>query len=456
MADTAVGPREGLVFGRAPAALPLLGHAPALWRRPLRFMESLSEHGDLVEIRLAWHRVFVVCHPELARRVLTDLAAFDRTGLVYDTVRASLGSGLATAPHADHRRQRLVMQPAFHHSRLPEYAAVMREEVAATMRRWQPGETVDLVQEMFRLTNTISLRAFFSTGLGAEEARELHESLDVFLRVIYRKAMLSMVGGVPSFADRRFARAVEDWRGKVSRLIEARRRAGGDGNDLMARLMAARDDEQRPMSDAELSDQVALLLLAGGETTSAAIFWTLQLLITHPEVLAEVRRETDEVLGAQVAGWEHAHRLGAVTRALREAMRLYPPSWILPRTCVRDTELAGHTVPAGSLVLFSPLVLHRRADLFPSPRSFTPDRWLSTAAAGAAAPRGAYLPFGGGATKCIGEDFGMTEAVLILATLITRWDLSPAAAPEAPLTVRTVLAPAAYPVRLTRRELPTP
>ncbi len=132
-----------------PGAWPFLGHVLALQRRPLALLDSLPTHGDLVEIRLGPKPAFVICHPDLARQVLTDLRGFDRTGMVYERVRTAMGNGLASAAHRDHRRQRLVMQPAFRHEHLRGYVAVMRQEITATMENWHDGDRVDLVDEMF-------------------------------------------------------------------------------------------------------------------------------------------------------------------------------------------------------------------------------------------------------------------------------------------------------------------
>ncbi|WP_405593179.1 cytochrome P450 [Streptomyces sp. NBC_01190] len=439
-----------LRFGRAPGALPLLGHAVELLRRPLAFMESLTAHGDLVEIRLGPRPAFVLAHPDLAHRVLTDFRTFDRTGAVYDRSRAALGSGLATSTYEDHRRQRLIMQPAFRHEHLRGYVEVMRQEIAEAMTRWRDAGQVDLVEEVFTLTNAVSLKALFSSSVGARDAEELREAFDLFLRGIYARAALPLVGRIPSPANRRYARALSRWRSIVARLIEGYRHDVGGRDDLMAKLVAARDDEQQAMSDEELSDQVAVLLLAGGETTSASVLWTLHLLANHPGVLAALRAETGAVLGGEVAGWEHLRRLDLTARAVREAMRLYPPAWILPRTCVREVVLAGHTLPAGSMVVFSPYVLHRRADLYPEPHTFDPDRWLP-AEDGGAPHRASYLPFGAGATKCVGEDFGTAEAALIVATIVEFWDLSALAGTPVSPAARAVLVPRSLPVRLTPR-----
>ena len=450
-ADTDHGAAAAMRFGRAPGAWPFLGHVVALQRRPLRLLDSLPAHGDLVEVRLGPRPAFVVCHPELARQVLTDFRGFDRAGLVYDRVRLAMGNGLATAAQHDHRRQRLIMQPAFRHEHLRGYAAVMQQEITAVMSNWRDGQLVDMVDEMFRLTSGIALTALFSSQLGSEEAERLRQAFDVFLRGIYARAVLPVTVRLPTPGNRRYARAVALWRGQVNTLIDRCRQAGpgqaGPGRgDLMSRLLAARDEQGQGMSDAELADQVAVLLLAGSETTSAAVVWSLHLLSTHPAILAELHAETDAVLGEKVAGWDHLPRLDLTARVVREALRLYPPAWAIPRICVRETSLAGRTLPAGSMVVFTPYVLHRRPDLYPEPHRFDPGRWLAPAA-----HRAAFLPFGAGATKCIGEEFGLAEATLVLASIVARWNLSPEAGTTVSPAARAVLVPKAFPVRLSIR-----
>ena len=439
-----------LRFGRAPGAWPFLGHAVALLCRPLPLLDSLPAHGDLVEIRLGPRPAFVLCHPDLARRVLTDFRAFDRAGPGYERVRDAMGNGLATAAHQDHRRQRLVMQPAFRHEYLRGYVAVMRQEVTAAMAGWPEGQVIDLVEEMFTLTTTIALRSLFSSQLASEQAEGLRRAFDVFLRGIYARAALQLAGRLPTPGNRRYARAVACWRGQVSELIEDYRQAGAgpeDRDDLMSRLLAARDEQGRGLSATELADQVAVLMLAGGETTSAAVAWSWHLLYGHPEILAAVHAETDAVLGRDVAGWDHLPRLDLTARVVREALRLYPPGWVIPRTCTAPVSLAGRTLPAGSIVVFSPYILHRRPDLYPEPHRFDPGRWLTPAPG----QKASYLPFGAGATRCIGEEFGLAEATLILASMAARWNLTPEAGTTVSPATRAVLVPKAFPVRLTAR-----
>jgi len=437
-------------FGRAPGAWPLLGHVVALQRRPLALLDSLPAHGDLVEVRLGPRPAYVVCHPGLARQVLTDFRLFDRTGLVYERVRTAMGNGLASAAHTDHRRQRLIMQPAFRHEHLRGYAAVMRQEITATMASWHDGAHVDLVDEMFTLTTTIALRALFSSQLDPARAEHLRRAFDTFLRGIYTRAVLPLAGRLPTPGNRRYHKAVATWRAQVSALVENHRQSGADRGDLMSRLLAARDDEDQGLSDTELADQIAVLMLAGGETTSAAVTWSWHLLTTHREILQAVQAETDTVLGGDIAGWDHLARLDLTARVVREALRLYPPAWVLPRTCTRSVTLAGRTLPPGAMVVLSPYILHRRADQYPQPTRFDPARWLTPTPE----HRISYLPFGAGATRCIGEEFGLAEATLILATTAARWNLIPDPGTRVSPTARAVLVPRAFPVHLWSRSAP--
>jgi cytochrome P450 len=436
-------------FGRAPGAWPVLGHAPALRRRPLELLDSLPAYGDLVEIKLGPRPAFVVCHPELARQVLTDFRGFDRAGWLYDRLRAAMGNGLATAPHQDHRRQRLIMQPAFGREYLRGYVAVMQQEIAAAMDRWQPGDRIELVSEMFKLTTAVALRTLFSARLSSRGAEQLRQALDSFLRGFYVRAVLPAAGRLPTPGNRRYARALASWRTQVTALINGYRQEQGT-DDLMSRLLAARDEQGQGMPDGELADQVALLVLAGGETTSAAVVWSLHLLDGHPQILQALQAEADAVLDRHIAGWDHLTQLDLTARVVREALRLFPPALAVPRTAVRETTLADRTLPAGSLVIFSPYVVHRLPGLYQDPTRFDPDRWLPAASGPAAPHRSSFLPFGAGPTKCIGEEFGLAEATLILASVAARWNVQPATKTVTP-AARAVLAPTAFPARLSRR-----
>lgn len=429
-------------FARAPGWWPLLGHSLPLHRDPLRFLAGLPAHGELVAIGVGPSSAVVVCDPGLAHQVITDLRTFDRVGLVYDRVRAAMGNGLATAVCAEHRRQRLIMQPAFHPRHLPGYATVMGEQTAALVARWRDGQCVDMVAEMFRLTTSVALRALFSSHIDDASAQRLRSAFDVFLRGTYPRVTVPGFDRLPLPVNRRYGAALRQWRAQVRDLVSRYRAAGGDHDDLMGRLLAAPER----LTDTQLCDQVAVLLLAGAETTSSALSWSVYLLCRHPDVLAAVRAEADRVLAGRAADWADLPELELTGRVILESMRLYPPSWVLLRSVTSDTLLGGHLLRAGSTVLFSPYVLHRHPGLFAEPERFRPDRWS------AAVARHAYVPFGGGATKCVGEQFALAEASIALATILGAWHPSLVDPDTPPATnVRLVLAPRRLPVHLRRR-----
>ncbi|HEY3869959.1 MAG TPA: cytochrome P450 [Actinocrinis sp.] len=436
----------------APGAWPLLGHYLMLRRDPLGFMNSLRGHGELVRIAAGPLRFLVVCDAALAHDVITDLRTFDRTGTVYDRIRRAMGAGVATSAYAEHRRQRLMMQPAFHVRHLPGYAEVMRTQTTALLDGWRGGEVVDMVQEMFRLTTSIALRALFSTRLDPARSEKLREAFEVYLRGSYTQIAFPALKYLPLPSSLRYQAALRLWRRQVRELIAGYRGEGDDEQDLMARLLAARGDEGEGLTEQELFDQVAVLLIAGGETTSAALTWAMYLLCTHPEVLGAVCAEADRVLGGEIAQWEHLPELDLTARAIQEALRLYPPSWLIQRTTTRETRLGGRLIPAGTSILVSQYLLHHDPALFPDPERFDPYRWPSRGGAVPAETRRAYMPFGGGPTKCLGEQFATAEATLALASILTRWTLDlrdpqGASKPDS----RLVLLPRRLPVRLTAR-----
>ncbi|MFE4513643.1 cytochrome P450 [Kitasatospora sp. NPDC056783] len=432
----------------APGALPLLGHAAALLHHPHAFVAGLPAHGDLVRLRLGPLRAYVVCHPELVRRLLSDDRAFDKGGPLLDKAREVFGNGLATCPAADHRRQRRMLQPAFHRDRLPGYAALMAEEIAAATAPWHDGDVIDVPAAMYRLTTAVTARCLFAAHERADSP-PVHESMDVVTRGVGRRLLLPLPGAdrLPTPGNLRFRRARRDLREITGRLIADYRAAGTDHRDLLSTLLEARDENGRGLSDAEVHEQVVTFLLAGMETTAATLSWAWTLLAANPAVRERLHAELDTVLDGRPARHEDLPALPLTARIVSETLRLYPPPWILGRTATADTELGGHRVPAGTTLLYSPYLLHRRADLFPRPHRFDPDRWLTTARPSP----GTYAPFGLGARRCIGDAFGTTEAVLAVATIAARWTIAPTPGRPVRPTRSSSLSPRPFSATLARR-----
>lgn len=428
-----------------PGAVPLLGHLPALVRDPAAFLGRLSGFGDLVEVRLGPNRLVVPCHPELLRQVYADDRTFDKGGPIYQRFRRVLGNGLATCAHADHRRQRRMLQPEFRPDRLAGYAAVMTREAEQLAGSWRHGEVVGVFPACYRFTLRVVARSLLGTDAPDALADRLQEAFETAFAGALRRVMLLPAG--PGYRS-----AVRTLRRTVAELVRDRRARDPGGADLLAGLLAARDEDGTALSDAEVHDQVVTLLLAGSETTASQICWTLRLLTRHPQVLSAVQAELDAVLtDGRAARWADLPLLPRTARVLTEALRLHPPGWVLLRMCTREVELGGRTLPRGSQVLLSPYVAHHNPRIFADPGRFDPDRWLPERAA--ALPRWGFAGFANGPRQCLGADYARAEAVIALATVLVRWHpvSVPGPADDRPARLTTVLRPHRLRLRVLHR-----
>jgi pentalenene oxygenase len=440
-----------IAAGVAPGALPVLGHALHLRLRPLSFMRSLADHGDLVQIRVGRRRAYVPTHPEVAWQVLMDSATFDKGGPVFEKARYVLGNGLASCPHAEHGRQRKLVQPSFHKSRLPRYGEVMAEVVAELTSGWRDGQVIDVTAEMMSLTARIATRTLADKPLSADSAKDLVDMYATITHGVYKRitAPLGVIEHLPTRSNRRYASARDRLRRMVGETVEEYRTSGADRGDIMSSLVRARDPDGNPMSDTELHEQMTILLTGEVETTGAALAWTFHLLAGHPTHEEALHAEVDVVLGGRAADWSDVPKLPVTDRVLTEAMRIYPPVWLLTRQTSRDTVLGGCPLPKGTVIVFSPYVLHHNKACYSDPETFDPDRWL--AAESGKRPRGAFIPFAAGARKCVGNDFAMMEATMALASISSQWRLEEIRqAPVHPVP-RAILRPNSLHMRLRRR-----
>ncbi|MFC5662591.1 cytochrome P450 [Kitasatospora misakiensis] len=437
------------VHASLPGAVPVLGHLPALVRDPAALLGRLHRHGDLVDLRLGPNRLVVPCHPDLLRQVYADDRTFDKGGPIYRRFREILGNGVATCAHADHRRQRRMLQPEFRPDRIATHSAVMTREAARLADSWRHGEVVDVFPSCYRFTLRVVTRTLLGTQVPDELAGRLQHAFETaFAGALWRAMRLPAGPG--------YRASVRTLRRTVADLVRDHRAHGAGGTDLLAGLIAARDEDGSAMSDAELHDQVVAMLLAGTETTASQLSWTLRLLMSHPEALAAVQAEVDAALpDGRPAEWADLPRLPYTDRVLTEALRLYPPGWVLLRTCTRATELGGRPLPRGSQVLLSPYVAHHNPRIFADPTRFDPDRWLPERAA--ALPRWGFAGFANGPRQCLGADFARTEAVIALATLLSRWHPVPLPgrrSDDRPMRLTTVLRPQRLYLRALDRRPP--
>ncbi len=421
----------------------ILGSLRAFVDDRLGFLERVARSGDVVGFRVGWRRFYLVLQPEGVKRILVDnVSNYRKETRGQQLLRAVIGDGLITSEDDAWRRQRRLSQPAFHKERIAAFAPLMARAARETVARWHSGTTIDVAEEMSRLTLTIVGRALLSTDL-ADSASAVGPALTFLLQEMTERStsIVDLIVGTeaPTCRNRRFKKAVSELDRVVAGTIAQRRRDPGEHEDLLALLMAARDDEAGAMSDKLLRDQIMTMILAGHETTANALAWTFYLLSKNPAVERRARDEISAVLGDREPSLEDLPRLRFVRATIEESMRLYPPVWLLARSVMDDDEIQGYRIPGGTFVFAAPWVTHRHPAIWPNPEGFDPERFLDEKAC-AERPRFAYFPFSAGARQCIGNTFALMEAEIILATVLQRFrlDLLPGArvVPEPLMTLR--------------------
>ncbi|WP_416562329.1 cytochrome P450 [Nocardia testacea] len=420
MAELRVPPASGAIWP--------VGHIVTLLRDPLAFLSSLANDGsELVKIRIGPGTAVVVCDPDLTARVLRDDRTFDKGGPLFDTARKVVGDNVITCPHHRHRRQRSLIQPTFGRARLTNYGRAMTAEADAMTAAWSHGEVVDMRASALRLTTQTVMATMFSGALAPHvRDRALADVTDI-VNGLYRQMLAPpLLNRIPTPGNRRYVRAHARLRELMAHIVADRRIDGTDHGDLVSAMLSARlpadaaasVDLGDGMTDSQICDQLMAFFIAGSETTASALAWALHLLVTHPEVEERLHQETARVLDGRAARYRDLPDLPLTGHIITEALRLYPPGWLFTRTVTTDTRLGGYDLPAGTSVVYSPYILHRRSDLYPNPDRFDPDRWDTPEPP---IRRKAFMAFGAGPRRCPGETFALTELSLALATITGRW-----------------------------------
>lgn len=404
---------------------PIVGCLREFRRDPPAFLtQAARARGDIVRFYLGPRAVYFINHPDLIRDVLVTHSRNFIKSRGLQMAKRFLGEGLLTSEGEFHRRQRRLAQPAFHRQRIDSYAQAMVDCSLRTRERWQEGETLDIAQEMMRLTLAIVGRTLFDAnveGEAAEIGRALTSIMQLFDRIT--KPFPELLNRLPLPSNFRFRKASRRLDETIFRIIDERRRSGQDRGDLLSMLLLATDIEGdgTGMNDRQLRDEAMTIFLAGHETTANALAWTWYLLSQHREVEARMHAEIDEVLQGRLPTADDVSSLRYVDMVFAESMRLYPPAWAMGRQAVEDYPMDRYVAPKGSIILMSPYVMHRDERYYADPLRFDPERW--TQEARASRPKFSFFPFGGGPRVCIGEQFAWMEGALALATISQRWRL---------------------------------
>ena len=429
--------------GPKPSLLEAFRYRPG--REPLAFFTNLARiYGDVVAYRLGGERLIFVNDPQHIKDILVTHNRNFTKGRALQRTKRLLGEGLLTSEGATHLRQRRLMQPAFHRERIAAYAGTMVAYADRMRGAWREGETLDVAQEMNRLTLSIVGKTLFDADVESQAAEvgvALTGVMETFWMTMLPFSDLLEHLPVPKLRRARAARAQLD--AIIYGMIAERRRSRRDHGDLLSMLLSAQDEEAEGaagrMSDVQVRDEAMTIFLAGHETTANALTWTWYLVSTAPAVEARLHEEVDRALQGRLPRVADIASLSFVERVVTESMRLYPPAWLIGRRAIADYQLGAYAVPARTILVMSPFVTQRDGRFYKDPERFDPDRW--TPDFRATLPRFAYFPFGGGPRQCIGESFAWMELILLVATIAQQWRLQLVpghpVVPEPLVTLRT-------------------
>ncbi len=392
---------------------PLLGDLPGFSRDPLGFLTRLhAEHGPVARLQVGPIKGVSINDPELIHQILTKQHDSVRKSIDTRWLSSVLGDGLVTSEGEFWKRHRKVLQPAFHNTKIRIYAEIMDQLTKQLLDQWRPGVEIDIHEQMSQLTLRVVAEALFGVDV-SKYYEEIATPLDIVMGR-FEELLTSMVPippMVPTPANRRAAKAVKRLDRALEEIIRDRRQLP-EGDDLLSELLRAEPDVR--FNDQELRDELLTLLVAGHETTALALTWALMLVAQHPEVatrlVAESRQHGDVVRTTKELPY-HEH-------VINEAMRLYPPVWGIGRELIRDADIGGYHFTRGTQIFFCQWVTHRDAKYFERPATFDPDRWEEPKH-----PRHAFFPFGAGPRVCVGLNFAMLEAVVILRRVTEAFDL---------------------------------
>jgi len=421
-----------------PRGNPLVGTiTPFLTRDLLKpFRQLILRYGPLFQVRLPFgHRLVMLAHPDAVEHVLRSGRDNYIKGSVYDGSRILLGQGLVTSEGALWRRQRELANPAFRPVKLQQYLTVMADCTAQVITRWYDGDdstSLDVQREMTRLTLAIVGRTLFGLDLSQQSERAA-AAFSMALAAIGRRgpANLQLPLWLPTPGNLRFRRTLNELDALVYEVIERFR--AGQAEDAERTLLGAYLESRDAatgvgMDDRQLRDEVITLYLAGHETTSSLLSRALYLLSRHPDIKARVTTEVDAVLTDEMPSMEQLKALQYTTQVIHEVLRLYPPAWTIARNALADDEVMGYRVPGDAMVMISPYFAHRLEEFWPEPLNFNPDRFTPDKVA--ARHPFAYFPFSLGPRICIGMQFSLYEARLVLGMLLKRFHVQSAGGRE--------------------------
>lgn len=402
----------------------LLGNMREFNADTLRFLLNSRDYGDIVAVRFGPATLYLLNHPDLIHEILVSKAShFYKSSILKQALGPVVGEGLFTSDGDFWKRQRKLAQPAFHTKRISNYANTMVDCGETLLNGWRDNTTLDVEKEMSDVTIQIVAQTMFGSEVTGIET--LIEEVRVLLKIM--DARFSRLFQIPQWLPTQENRTLESAMANLNRLvqgfIDARRKNGEDGGDLLSMLLMAQDEDNgERMNDKQLMDELMTIFGAGHETTATTLTWVWYVLATHPEVEAKLHAEIDTVLQGRRPTMEDLPRLPYTGQVIKEAMRLYPPAFGTTRENVVPTEIGGVPFPKGTPFMVNIYGMHRDSRFFDKPEVFDPERFSPENEKNI--DKNTYIPFGNGPRICIGNAFAMMEARLLLATMAQQYRLS--------------------------------
>lgn len=402
----------------------LIGHLPEFAADSLDFMLKTRAYGDIVHLRFGPFPAYVLNHPDHVHDVMVEEAGqYYKSTVVKNVMAPAIGNGIFTSDGSFWRRQRKLVQPAFHTKRIGAYADVMTRYAERMLTNWHDGDVLRIDEEMTHLTMRIIAKTLFDADMESD-VNEIGEAVTTILKRTDERfnQVPTIPYWLPTRTNRDLRAGIARLDAVIQRFVDERRRTGEDKGDLLSMLLAAQDDDGSGMTDRQVRDEAVTLFGAGHETTAVTLTWTFYLLSQHPEVEAKLHEEIDRMLGERPPTLADLPNLTYTEQVIKESMRLYPPAWGTSREPIQDVVIGDYPIKKGATVFINIYGMHLDARFFSNPEAFDPERFSPEREKDI--PKYAYLPFGMGPRVCIGNAFAMMEARLVLATIAQRFRLS--------------------------------
>ncbi len=425
---------------------------------PAGFLVNMrKKYGNVVQFPLPILPVYLVSHPQDVDRVMrVNARNYGKKTIQYENLALVTGDGLLAADTPSWKRQRKLIQPAFHHEailRVGPDTVLVTDRLLEKWNKLSDNSIIDVDDDMMHAALEIVGRSLFGTDLAGDVEKTAQATLDALDIIVARaRTPITFPKWIPTRNNRKLAKALKQLNSAVERILEERKKITGkpgiDREIDMLDLLLAAHDEEGALNSKELRDQIVTFIVAGHETVASSLTWTWWLLGSHPEVQKKVQSEVDEFLNGRAPSVNDVENLTFTKAVVDEALRVFPPGWVVSRRSIEEDVLGGYEIPKNSVIIISPWTTHRHPEAWQDAEKFNPDRFLPSAPT---PEKGTYLPFGIGPRMCIGKDFALLESVLMIARIAQKWNLTPATGEPFPRALVMVRPAGGLPMHISRR-----